>query len=705
MKRWAVSILSSIFLLVGTLLEVKAQTWTADNGNGTYSNPLFYDEFADPDIIRVGTDFYLLGSSMHSMPGLAVLHSRDLVNWEFESYALDKLDLGPEYRLEDGKDVYGQGIWAPSFRCHDGTFYIFANVNGQTTQMFQAKSARGPWTHTQMKRSFHDLSVLFDDDGKVYVVWGYRNLHIALLNSDLTDAVPGTERELLPRDAGVGEGSHLYKIHGKYYLTSAWYMGVMRLTMARADKLTGPWEVNRNISAGEQFGQVLGWRLSTFRPPLTTKPPYEISPPDATASAIGRMAIHQGGIVDTPTGEWWGLSMGEENALGRVVTLSPITWVDGWPYFGLPGNLGRTPRIWVKPNTGTVEKPHAPYARSDDFSKPRLQPVWQWNHAPADGKWSLTERPGFLRLHALPADDIWHARNTLTQRAIGPRSIPTALMDASELKPGDTAGLALLIQPDASIGVERTDKGLTLVQHNGQTMKDERVLLSDSRVWLRAECEFTSQLAQFSYSVDGKTYHKIGDPFRMVGIGVTFQGVRYALFSFHRGTGETGFADFDSIEIKEPNPHGITRPIPYGRQIELSTLGHQPVFTLSSDGPSLQARTEKVSAFTVVNRGLGRVALRGSMGFISVALDGSVSMKSGNPATAETFQWIETFTGELTLMSLTTHRYLRVDFGTAALLADSPGPEPNGPEGVRFNWKIVREVGRPISGARQVPAE
>src|ERR1039457_3044416 len=153
LKRWAVSILSSIFLLVGTLLEVAAQTWTADNGNGTYSNPLFHDEFADPDIIRVGSDFYLLGSSMHVMPGLAVLHSRDLVNWDFESYALDKLDLGPEYRLEDGK-----------------------NVNGQTTQMYRASSPKGPWTRTAMKRSFHDLSVLFDDDGKVYVIWDYADV-------------------------------------------------------------------------------------------------------------------------------------------------------------------------------------------------------------------------------------------------------------------------------------------------------------------------------------------------------------------------------------------------------------------------------------------------------------------------------------------------------------------------------------------------
>jgi xylan 1,4-beta-xylosidase len=138
-----------------------AQTWKADNGNGTYTNPLFFDEFSDPDLIRVGSDFYLTGTTMHSMPGLPVLHSPDLVNWTFLGYALDRLDLGPSFRLEDGINEYGRGIWAPCFRYHEGTFYIFSNVNRETTQLFRASSPRGPWTRTPMKRSLHDLSVLF----------------------------------------------------------------------------------------------------------------------------------------------------------------------------------------------------------------------------------------------------------------------------------------------------------------------------------------------------------------------------------------------------------------------------------------------------------------------------------------------------------------------------------------------------------------
>jgi xylan 1,4-beta-xylosidase len=684
LKRALFPILASLSFLICIPRGATAQTWTADNGNGTYSNPLFYDEFADPDIIRIGKDFYMTGSSMHMMPGLAVLHSRDLVNWDFESYALDKLDLGPEYRLEDGKNVYGQGIWAPSFRYHNGTFYIFANVNGKTTQMFQAHSPRGPWTRTAMKRSFHDLSVLFDDDGKVYVVWGYQDLHIAQLDADLTDVVPGTERLLIDKAAGMGEGVHFYKIHGKYYLTSAWYVGVMRLVMARANKLTGPWEVNRNISVGEQFGQVLGWRLSTFRPPLTTKPPYAVLPPDP--SAIGRMAIHQGGIVDTPAGEWWGISMGEANAIGRFVTLSPITWVDGWPYFGLPGDLGRSPRIWVKPNTGTFEKAHAPYVRNDDFSSSHLQPVWQWNHVAVDEKWSLTERPGFLRLHALPAADLWDARNTLTQRSVGPHSIPTVVMETQGLKPGDIAGLALFIQPDAWIGVEKNATGASLVQHDGQTMIDQRVPLTASRIWLRADCEFLSQLARFSYSTDGKIFQSIGAPFRMVTIGVTFQGVRYAMFGFHRGAGGGGFADFDSFRLREPSPHGITRPIPYGRQVILSTQSDQRVLKLVVSGASVSGQSGQATRFTVVDRKLGQVAFCTLAQCVSVAKDGRVSLRTLAPGPEETFQWIETFSGDLTLMSLQTHRYLRVNFSNGELSADSPGPEPNGPPGVQFDW-------------------
>src|SRR5207249_4433223 len=156
-------------------------------------------------------------------------------------------------------------------------------------------------------------------------------------------------------------------------------------------------------------------------------------------------------------------------SLGRVTCLSPVTWQDGWPYFGLPGNLKRTPRTWVKPNTGHSSPPSSPYQRNDEFDGPKFANVWQWNHVPVEDKWSLTERKGFLRLHSLTAPDFWNARNTLTQRSIGPESIPTTELDTSGLQTGDVAGLALLNYPYAWIGVRRNADDFELAQFDQRT--------------------------------------------------------------------------------------------------------------------------------------------------------------------------------------------------------------------------------------------
>ncbi|HYG22854.1 MAG TPA: glycoside hydrolase 43 family protein [Verrucomicrobiae bacterium] len=542
-----------------------AATWTADNGNGTFTNPLFYDEFSDPDLIRVGDDFYLTGTTMHTMPGLPVLHSKDLVNWKLMSYAAEKLDFGPEFRLENGQAVYGQGIWAPSFRHHKGRFYIFSNVNRHGTQVYTATNAAGPWEHRTMKRSFHDLSVLFDDDSKTYVVWGYRDLRFAELNDALDDIVPGTEKVLIQRDAGIGEGVHFYKIGGKYYILSAWYEGRMRMPCARADRPEGPYEVNLEISADEEFGIPEGNRLGR----VTPADPYPIVP--VNPGAVGRMSLHQGGIVDTPTGEWWGFSMMDYNSVGRLTCISPITWKDGWPYFGLPGNLKRTPRTWVKPNTGHRSDPSSPYQRNDDFSGPELANVWQWNHLPLNEKWSITERPGFLRLHSLPATNFWFARNTLTQRSIGPESSPATELETAGMKAGDVAGLALLNYPYAWIGVMRTGTGFELLQYDQKTGETNRAPFAGGRVWLQAHCDFLKETGQLSYSTNGRTYQQLGSDVTLVFQLRTFQGVRYCLFHFNLDGEPGGHADFDSFRVDEPRPSGLTRPIPVGESIVLET--------------------------------------------------------------------------------------------------------------------------------------
>jgi beta-xylosidase len=648
------------------------KSWAADNGNGTYSNPLFYDEFSDPDMIRVGPDYYLTGTTMHAMPGLPILHSRDLVNWKIIGYAFDRLDLGPAFRLENGQEIYGQGIWAPSFRYHNGTYYIFANVNRFGLQVFRASDPRGPWKHNRIEKGLHDLSVLFDDDGKIYAVYGARTIRIVELNSELTDLVPGTDRVLIAPEQGMGEGSHIYKVKGKYYIVSAVPGAHVPMKCARADSLQGPWEV-KTISENESLGIGQSYRLRNTR---QQTPPFEITPPNPVERAS--LTLHQGGIVDTVTGEWWGFSMQDHNSVGRLTSLSPVTWADGWPFFGLPGNLTRTPKTWLKPNTGRAEPVSAPYERSDDFNKTKLQAVWQWNHLPDAAKWSLTERPGFLRLHSLPARDFWWARNSLTQRAIGPESAATTDLDASGMQPGDVAGLALLNLPYAWLGVRRTAGGWALAHFDQTTGEAKTEKLEKPRLKLRVHCNFDLDTARFSYSVDGREFEPIGAELKLPFQLKTFQGVRYALFHYNENGAPGGQADFDDFIVSEPRPRGLTKPIPYNRSV---------MFTSLANGSTLAV--DSATTFRIVDRGRGRVALQAPSGaYVSVA--GSVKLVKTKPGDAETFQWVDLQRGDTLLLSLATHRYLVAPAGGAPVAADHPGPAPDRKDGSCFEWRIVR---------------
>ena len=195
-----------ILVMMLSAVTATAQSWTADNGNGTFTNPLFYDEFSDPDVIRVGDDYYLAGTTMHCLPGVVVLHSKDLVNWRFCSYTMqDFFGLGDEFRLENGKEAYGQGIWAPCIRYHNGKFYVFSNINGHGMQVFIADKAEGPWKHINLKGDIYDLSVLFDDDGKVYAIHKYGAVRCTEIKPDFSGFVEGSDREIIPDGSAMGE--------------------------------------------------------------------------------------------------------------------------------------------------------------------------------------------------------------------------------------------------------------------------------------------------------------------------------------------------------------------------------------------------------------------------------------------------------------------------------------------------------------------
>ena len=455
--------LTFIFSIAYSLMVfAQERSWTADNGNGTFTNPLFYDEFSDPDIIRVGDDFYLAGTTMHTVPGLVILHSKDLVNWENISYCFDRFDFDDDaFSLKNHKEIYGQGIWAPAIRYANGQFYVFSNINGKGLQCYTSKDIRGPWKHHNMQGRIYDLSVLFDDDGKIYAIHGYGEVKCTELKPDMSGPIEKTERTIIPEGNAVGEGHHIYKINGMYYLISTDYMPNGRTLCSRSKSILGPYETI-TITADETFGY--------HAAPLTQVPrgeKYRIGEdgtkfgiPQVDKDATACTNIHQGGIVEDQNGQWWALLMMDFHSIGRTVTLAPITWKDGWPMLGLEGNLGRAPRTWFKPNIGLNEKAHAPYERNESFNGRALGRVWQWNHNPDDSKWSL--KNGRLRLQSMPAEQLMWARNSLTQRVIGPKSIATVELYTKGMKDGDVAGLGNINVPCSWIGIVKNGKEMTL---------------------------------------------------------------------------------------------------------------------------------------------------------------------------------------------------------------------------------------------------
>jgi len=671
-------------------------SWTADNGNGTYTNPLFFEEFSDPDVIRVGDEYFMAGTSMHVMPGIPILRSRDLVNWELASYVYQRINLSEGFRLEGGKEIYGQGTWAPTFRHHGGMFYVLTNVNGHRTQVFRSKSPSGPWEHNELNVSFHDLSVLFDDDGKVYAIHGHQETHMVELNAALTEVVPGSERIIIEEGSGMGEGVHFYKFHGKYYILSSVWDPVCYMVCARADRPEGPYEI-RTVSADEGFGISMGWRLIGGG---RQSPPFELIP--AHATRLGRIPMHQGGIVDTRSGEWWGLSMMDHNGIGRPTALSPVTWQDGWPYFGLPGNLGRSPRTWKKPDTGISSEPRPLFQRDDDFSGPDLNPVWQWNHLPDDSKWSLVENPGHLRLRSLPAADFWWARNSLTQRVVGPESTATVEVFLEGMLPGDVAGLAMLGFPYAWVGIVRGGQGFTLrfFDQTGGTTDDRAY--SGTSVRLRVHGDFDSDIAHFSYSADGNAFENIGIPCRMIWQAKTFQGMRFALFHYNSGGTCGGYADFARFTLDEPRPRGLTRPIPHGQTVRFTSLADGSMLgvrngvleSVAADNPLAAGPTTR---FRIEDCGHGRVALfseryQAVLGVTVPGLTGDVRIRRGlqQPGAAESFQWIDQLRGDVTLLSLATHRYICSAPGDVGpVSAQHTGPRADRTDGSCFRWDIA----------------
>lgn len=496
-------------------------------------NPIIYADVPDMSMIRVGDTYYMSSTTMHMSPGLPIMKSKDLVNWKLASYPYETLDDVDELNLKNGKSAYGRGSWASSIRYHNETFYVttFSGTTGKTYVYTTQDIENGPWNATSFAPSLHDHSLFFEDDGRVFMLYGVNNLRLVELNQDLSGIKPGGFNQVVVTNASAiagrnimlgAEGSQLFKVNGKYYLFNiTWPRGGMRtMLIHRADDIAGPYE-----------GRV----------------------------ALQDQGVAQGGLIDTPDEDWFAYLFQDHGAVGRIPYLVPVKWENGWPVLGedgkvpvsldLPASKGLIP--------GIVD--------SDEFvRKPGDAPlplVWQWNHNPDNALWSLTARPGFLRLSTgRTATDVLAARNTLTQRTIGPECTGTTALDVSNLKDGDFAGLVLLQKDYGLVGVrsERGTKTVLMVNAgSGQPIEAESVELNQQTVYLKAECNFQGRAdqARFFYSLDGESWMSIGTELKMRYTLPHFMGYRFGLFNFATDA-PGGYADFDYFRIRDE----ITEP-------------------------------------------------------------------------------------------------------------------------------------------------
>jgi beta-xylosidase len=432
-------------------------------------NPIIYADVPDMSIVRVGKLYYMSSTTMHMSPGVPIMISEDLVNWKLVNYAYDTLASMDELNLVNGKSTYGRGSWASCMRYHNGMYYVstFAQTTGKTYIYKTKNIEKGPWVVSSFQPAYHDHSLFFDDDGRVYMVYGSGKLKLVELDADASGVKPGTTEQVIienasaPSGTGGGlpaEGSQLFKINGKYYLFNiTWPRGGMRTVVVhRADKITGPYE-----------GRV----------------------------AFQDKGVAQGGLVCTPDSVWYAYLFRDYGAVGRVPYLVPVQWADGWPVLGVDGKAPDS--LPLPAGKGMIPGIVAP----DEFTRKKgdaaLPLAWQFNHNPDNSLWSVTQRKGWLRLATGRVDTSFLlARNTLTQRTIGPVCTGSTVLDVSNMKDGDFAGLCLLQKKYGLVGVkvDHDTKNVVMVSAGADTLVEvQGIPLKQKTVYLKAECDFTDR--------------------------------------------------------------------------------------------------------------------------------------------------------------------------------------------------------------------
>jgi len=498
-----------------------------DQGNGTYVNPVLRADYSDLDAIRVGDDYYAISSTMQFSPGMVVLHSKDLVNWEIISHVVDDLTrISPQLNW-DKMNCYGKGIWAGSIRYYKNKFWVYFGTPDDGFFMSSATSPAGPWEplHQLWKVSgWDDCCSFCDDDGQLYFIATNfaldpktdkkYNIHLFKMTADGRNLI--MESDSIIHQSQGSEANKLYKINGLYYHYFSEVKTEGRVTMMeRSKNIYGPWEIRQ---------------LNHVNQKLDREP-------------------NQGGLLQASTSEWYFLTHhGSGDWEGRPASLLPVHWIDGWPIIGEPDadSIGRMVWNGVKP---IAYKKKLSIQSSDEFNTNKLNVQWEWNYQPRDDKWSLAERKGFLRLYAFqPIQSnrqksvILRAGNTITQRSMRtPSNVVTVKMDISHMADGQFAGLTHFSTTSNSLfGIKQGDGIRSLVYSvNGKDTLG--IKITGKFFWLRSTWDVNG-VSHYAFSNDGKSYQSFGTTYQLT--WGSYRGDRIGIFDFN-AEGDKGYVDVD----------------------------------------------------------------------------------------------------------------------------------------------------------------
>ena len=520
-------ILVVIFLVT---LPALTQVCNPNIDEDTYKNPIIYADYSDPDVIRVGDDFYMVASSFNCMPGIPVLHSKDLVNWKIVNHVYEALPLEKFNRPQ-----HGRGAWAPALRYHEGRFYVYFCTPDDGLFMAETDDPMGEWELHWIENiaNWEDPCPLWDDDGNAYLVRSKvcgDELYIHRMSADGRQLLDNGQLVYKDKETNpVIEGPKFLRKDGYYYiLAPAGGVPTGWQTVLRSENIYGPYEEKVVLHKGNT----------------------EINGP------------HQGGLVELESGEWWFVHFQSRYFMGRIVHLQPVVWKDGWPLMGEDINddgIGEPVMTYQKPNVGKVYNEALPQT-SDEFNGNKLGLQWQWQANPKKGWYSLTQTDGVIRLNSVknPTQNgnFWFVPNLLLQKFTAPSFTATTKISFHPELIGEKAGLTVMGKQWAYIALENSEDGLKLGLFEGDynqcqdlTKEIAAIPFNADHCFLRVKVD--NGLCKFSYSFDNKEFMEIAGEYQFKSVPGLWIGAKVGIFSINPNLRKSdGFAEFDWFRVE-----------------------------------------------------------------------------------------------------------------------------------------------------------